>query len=121
MLSTLCLVWDCRQPRQGFARPSALLTSSPQQPATVRGCPVTIDASSTGSINLRLKLCAQWSDVAKVIDDFGDSLGASNVAYALFRLGCLYCFMSEQRKQGTVLLHSTCILNSTSKLRMSSQ
>ncbi|KAK9909614.1 hypothetical protein WJX75_005137 [Coccomyxa subellipsoidea] len=87
-----------RQQRQGFARPSALLTSSPQQPATVRGCPVTIDASSTGSINLRLKLCAQWSDVAKVIDDFGDSLNASNVAYALFRLGCLYCFMSEQRK-----------------------
>lgn len=64
---------------------------------------MTIDASSTGSINLRLKLCAQWSDVAKVIDDFGDSLNASNVAYALFRLGCLYCFMSEQRKHGTAL------------------
>ncbi len=60
---------------------------------------MTIDASSAGSINLRLKLCAQWSDVAKVIDDFGDSLGASNVAYALFRLGCLYCFMSVQRKE----------------------
>ncbi|BDA42803.1 hypothetical protein COCOBI_03-6960 [Coccomyxa sp. Obi] len=87
-----------RQQRQAVARPSALLTSSPQQAAIVRGCPVTIDASSSGSINLRLKLCAQWSDVAKVIDEFGDSLGASNVAYALYRLGCLYCFMSSQRR-----------------------
>lgn len=89
-----------RQQRQAVARPSALLTSSPQQAATVRGCPVTIDASSSGSINLRLKLCAQWSDVAKVIDEFGDSLGASNVAYALYRLGCLHCFMSSQRRNG---------------------
>ena len=89
-----------RQQRQVVARPSALLTSSPQQAATVRGCPVTIDASSSGSINLRLKLCAQWSDVAKVIDEFGDSLGASNVAYALYRLGCLHCFMSSQRRKG---------------------
>lgn len=90
----------CRTQRPAQTRPSAVLCSVPQHPATVRGCPVVIDTSSAGSINLRLKKCVQWSDVAKVVDELGDLLGASNVAFALYRLGCLYCFMSSQRKAG---------------------
>ena len=46
----------------------------------------------------------QWTDVARVVEEVGeDSLDPSNLAYALCRLGCLYSFMSMQRRAGNAL------------------
>lgn len=89
-------------------RAGAALFASPQQPATVHGCPVSghlrLDTSSVGEINHRIKLSAQWSDVANIVKELGDRLQPSNIAYALFRLGCLFCFLSSQRRAGTNLV-----------------
>ena len=86
------------------ARAAAALYSSPQQPCLVHGCPVRghldLDASSVGEVNHRIKLSAQWSDVAKVVTEMGERLHPSNIAYALYRLGCMFCFLSSQRKAG---------------------
>ena len=41
--------------------------------------------------------------MADIVDELGEALAPSNAAYALFRLGCLYSFMSTQRKQGVPL------------------
>ncbi len=38
--------------------------------------------------------------MADIVDELGEALAPSNAAYALFRLGCLFSFMSTQRKQG---------------------
>ena len=38
--------------------------------------------------------------MADIVDGLGEALAPSNAAYALFRLGCLYSFMSVQRKEG---------------------
>ena len=85
-------------------RAGAALFASPQQPATVHGCPVSghlrLDTSSVGEINHRIKLSAQWSDVASIVTELGDRLQPNNIAYALFRLGCLFCFLSSQRRAG---------------------
>ena len=79
-------------------------TPHPSSPCLVHGCPVRghldLDASSVGEVNHRIKLSAQWSDVAKVVTEMGERLHPSNVAYALYRLGCLFCFLSSQRKAG---------------------
>ena len=70
----------------------------------VHGCPLTghlkLDTSSVGEVNHRIKLSAQWGDVAKVVAEMGERLQPSNIAYALYRLGCLFSFMSSQRKTG---------------------
>ncbi|CAL5219432.1 g1261 [Coccomyxa viridis] len=91
-----------RSTRQVQARAAAALYSSPQQPCLVHGCPVRghldLDASSVGEVNHRIKLSAQWSDVAKVVTEMGERLHPSNIAYALYRLGCMFCFLSSQRK-----------------------
>ena len=91
------------------ARAAAALYSSPQQPCLVHGCPVRghldLDASSVGEVNHRIKLSAQWSDVAKVVTEMGERLHPSNIAYALYRLGCMFCFLSSQRKAGTAQVH----------------
>lgn len=88
-------------------RAAAALYSSPQQPCLVHGCPVRghldLDASSAGEINHRIKLSAQWGDVAKVVTEMGERLQPSNIAYALYRLGCLFCYLSSQRKAGIAL------------------
>lgn len=85
-------------------RAGAALFASPQQPATVHGCPVSghlrLDTSGVGEINHRIKLSAQWSDVANIVTELGDRLQPNNIAYALFRLGCLFCFLSSQRRAG---------------------
>ena len=85
-------------------RAGAALFASPQQPATVHGCPVSghlkLDTSSVGEINHRIKLSAQWRDVANIVLELGDRLQPNNIAYALFRLGCLFCFLSSQRRAG---------------------
>ena len=85
-------------------RAGAALFASPQQPATVHGCPVSghlrLDTSNVGEINHRIKLSAQWSDVASIVTELGDRLQPNNIAYALFRLGCLFCFLSSQRRAG---------------------
>ena len=89
------------------ARAGAALYSSPQQPCLVHGCPVRghldLDASSVGEVNHRIKLSAQWSDVAKVVTEMGERLHPSNIAYSLYRLGCMFCFLSSQRKAGAEL------------------
>jgi hypothetical protein len=61
---------------------------------------VAVDTSLSGSINRRIKMSAQWQDVAKLIDDYGDDLTPTNAAYAFYRIGCIFCFLSEQRKTG---------------------
>lgn len=70
----------------------------------VHGCPLTghlkLDTSSVGEVNHRIKLSAQWGDVAKVVAEMGERLQPSNIAYALYRLGCLFTFLSSQRKTG---------------------
>ena len=46
----------------------------------------------------------QWTDVARVVEEVGEgALDPSNLAYALCRLGCLYSFMSMQRRAGEAL------------------
>ena len=95
---------SCRNARQLPPRAAAALYSSPQQPCMVHGCPLTghlkLDTSSVGEVNHRIKLSAQWGDVAKVVAEMGERLQPSNIAYALYRLGCLFTFLSSQRKTG---------------------
>ena len=60
----------------------------------------------------------KWTDVARVVEDVGEgALSPSNVAYALCRLGCLYSFMSMQRRAGNARL--PCLLHQFSCLRLS--
>ena len=49
--------------------------------------------------------------MAKVVSEMGDRLHPSNIAYALYRLGCMFCFLSSQRKAGTTQAYQSLLSN----------
>lgn len=51
------------------------------------------------SINNSIRLAASWQDIQQVLSDATiPQVTASNVTYALFRLGCMYCLAAPQRQ-----------------------
>lgn len=57
------------------------------------------------NINHRIKLAASWHNIQQLLSDASTSdVTATNVTYALFRLGCMYCLAATQRQ--TQIKHS---------------
>ena len=51
------------------------------------------------SLNYSIKMAANWQDIQRLLGDATASEAtASNVTYALFRLGCMYCLAAPQRQ-----------------------
>ncbi|KAK9822991.1 hypothetical protein WJX81_002193 [Elliptochloris bilobata] len=60
-------------------------------------CTSTVNAKEQSSSTVRrIRLASSWQDVASALSDSNATSG--DVAYALYRVGCLFCFMSEQRR-----------------------
>ena len=57
------------------------------------------DSTLSQQVNKAIKLSAQWTDIQAAVAQCLE-LSASNAAYALYRLGCLYTFASSKRRQG---------------------
>lgn len=88
-------VW-CR--RASCSPTMAIMTSPRQQPAFVRGTD-TVPSSAGTDNNRKIRLAATWQDVQAAIQE-QQSISGGTAAYALYRLGCLYSFMTWQRRAG---------------------
>lgn len=53
----------------------------------------------TAAVNKAIKLAGQWTDIQSAVQG-AEELSASNVAFATYRLGCLFTFTSAYRQHG---------------------
>ncbi|CAL8467505.1 g7043 [Coccomyxa elongata] len=88
--------YKCSHRRASCSPTMAIMTSPRQQPACVRGTD-TMPSSAGTDNNRRIRLAATWQDVQAAIQE-QQSISAGTAAYALYRLGCLYSFMTWQRR-----------------------
>lgn len=86
----------CR--RLPCCQPTCLLAEAVQHPTLVRGTPVLPKHASPDD-NKQLRLAARWQDVEKFVSGQAE-LSPGAIAYALYRLGCLFTYMSWQRREG---------------------
>ena len=98
-------------------QPHALLTAPQHPAASVRSPQVTISLDNEGHCK-KIRLAARWQDVYSIVGQEA-SLSPATTAFALHRLGCLFVYMSWQRRAGecstpmlshshpTVSMHST--------------
>lgn len=82
----------------GCHQTTCLLAEAVQHPTAVRGTDVLPRLASSDD-SRQLRLAARWQDVQRYVSEqAGLSPGA--IAYALYRLGCLFTYMSWQRRAG---------------------
>ncbi|BDA42855.1 hypothetical protein COCOBI_03-7480 [Coccomyxa sp. Obi] len=86
----------CSHRRASYSPTMAILTSPRQQPAIVRGTDA-MPSSAGADNNRRIRLAATWQDVQAAVQD-QQNMSAGTAAFALYRLGCLYSFMTWQRR-----------------------
>lgn len=67
------------------SRSSSPSVQAPQQPQT--------------ALARQLRLAASWQDIARVLSD-STAVLTSEMAFALYRVGCFFCLMSTQHRAG---------------------
>ena len=74
----------------------ALDTLASPQPQTTYGLPPTIDLDT---FNHNIKMATSWQDIQSLLGSAAAaSVTASNLTYALFRLGCMSCLAAPQKQ-----------------------
>lgn len=99
-------------------QPHTLFTAPQHLAASVRSSQVTVSLDNEGHCK-KIRLAARWQDVYSIVGQEA-ALSPATTAFALHRLGCLFVYMSWQRRAGeypTPMLshsHSTVSMHSPS-------
>ena len=99
-------------------QPHTLFTAPQHLAASVRSPQVTVSLDNEGHCK-KIRLAARWQDVYSIVGQEA-ALSPATTAFALHRLGCLFVYMSWQRRAGeypTPMLshsHSTVSMHSPS-------
>ena len=97
---TLALACRATQLRQ---QPHAALVAPQHLAASVRSPQVSVNLDNEGHCR-QIRLAARWQDVYSIVGAEA-ALSPATTAFALHRLGCLFVYMSWQRRTGELIGH----------------
>ena len=111
----VCTFVQCLNPPERSRRvaavrqqPHALLTAPQHLAASVRSPQVSVNLDSEGHCK-QMRLAARWQDIHSIVGKQA-ALSPSATAFALHRLGCLFVYLSWQRRAGDLSAPlATCI------------